>query len=162
MANESSGLYTQEDNELLKQTRDARVRALNNITLDPNALETPKEIRLLIELSDSIDGSIHKKAENEARLGGSAAKETVADAAAAIIMAVARATADKAKELEVTPTSQYAIDVDVLTAADLAPGETTIGSADFDPKAFIEEANIDKLPTPTNITLDTPKEEKQP
>ena len=130
---ENNEIYTEQELEGLKRNSRLRSGILNILAPNGEVPDDTRKMRLLKEVVESDDASIHKGAENRARLGAAKSQQAIADTVAGMLMKI---SSDKNKLKHASIEEQIIIDVPEIT---LVAGETDIEYEQLELGQFIDE-----------------------
>lgn len=128
---DETGLYSKEEDLILKKNEKIRGLMIDSLTANGTAAPSDKkDFRVLKEILESSDGAINKRAENRAKhKAADKDSEQVKDLATALLIAASK---DLAKEVGRRAPGEVIIDDDVGPALELVPGEDSIKMEDIE------------------------------
>ena len=128
MSKENNSIFTDEEQEILKMTKDIRVNAVKHITKS-GIPDKVGEQRILNELLNSLDDMVQKSAANRLKHEENNNKEAMLDSVAAALMSIS------AKKL---PAVDRVIEGgDEIIPEDIVEGEIDVNPTPLNPDDFI-------------------------
>lgn len=135
MESKSNGLYSGEEEEILKNNLSIRNKVIAKITKNGEDIpDNQNALRVLDLYLTGSDMSVHKTAENRTKHQAAQNTEETLEMVAGLIKTVSNRTA----LIDNRSTREIDVDDNVIPL-DTVEGETSLGSTDFDIKEFTGE-----------------------
>ena len=132
--NENNSVYTEEELNILKKTEEIRLRIVNKMT-EKDIPSKTSELRVLNEILNSLDKSVHDKVSNKLKQKENENKSAMLDTVAEALTIITK----KQKQQVI---QNRTIEVpDSVVPDDIVPGETDINSLPIELEDIVGDKN---------------------